>query len=179
MRVSNRKKREIQQPKINSEEIYNALMNSFDKMEKENVDRVILRLDESEPDTKVLELFLNQKRSNTNSYDPFEMLGKAEQKMITDRKSYRVVALVRDNVGGIAKDPMKYIEEYQRTHLPKLEPDSHLNYWTQGSIYPGETIKEFAENAAESGCLTPSDIEQIVIQGIQEFHKIKERLNRK
>ena len=146
-------------------------------MERQGVDRVILSLYESQPDQEAF-----GKWSQSTPYYPFEMLNETEQEIIKSKKSYEVVALVRENVGRIVQYPEPGVEKYNRTHvhpmLPKLKTGSGLDYVTKGGIYIGEELKKFVQNGDESGW-TPGIIREVIQNGIQEYHNITKRLMEK
>ena len=161
--------------------VYRALLNSLNEMEKQGVDRVILTLYESEPSKNATGRWLTAGK-DTNYY-PFEMLDETEQRMIKDGKHYTVVALVRNNVGDVVRYADKGgVEVYNRTHivpfLPRLKPESELNYVTEGGAHTGENLKQFAESVAGNGW-NPEAIEQRVNAGIQEYHTITRKLMEK
>ena len=160
-----------------NDSVYRALMNSLDEMDRQGVDRVVLTLYESEPSQDTTGRWLTAGK-DTNYY-LFEMLDETEQGMIKEGKHYTVVALVRDNVGDVVKYEDRGVEVYYRTHivpfLPRLKPESELNYVTDGGVHTGEGLRQFAESAAEDGW-NPEAIEQRVRLGIQEYHDITRKL---
>lgn len=161
--------------------VYRALLNGLNEMERHGVDRVILTLYESEPSQNATGRWLTAGK-DTNYY-PFEMLDGTEQGMIKDGKHYTVVALVRDNVGDVVRYADKGgVEVYNRTHivpfLPKLKPESELNYVTEGGARTGENLKQFAESVAGNGWSSQA-IDQRVNAGIQEYHAITRKLMEK
>lgn len=172
---------EIQTPSIDPEAVYQSLMNGLNRMEAEEVDRVILTLYEAEP------------RPNPNAgewiplgegsqYYPFEVLEESEQEMILNGKTYVVDSLVRNDVGGFVKHKDRRIERYHRTHripafLSRLMPESNLNYSTEGGMIAAgeEGLRAFSENVAKEGW-GPEAIERVVDAGIQEYHIVTRRL---
>ena len=160
--------------------VYSALMNGLDEMDRQGVDRVVLTLYESEPNQNATGRWLTAGK-DTNFY-PFEMLDETEQGMIKNGKHYTVVALVRDNVGDVVRYGDKGVEVYNRTHivpfLPRLKPESELNYVTEGGVHRGDNLKQFAESVAGNGW-NPQAIEQRVSAGIQEYHGITRKLMEK
>ena len=161
--------------------VYRALLNGLNEMEKQGINRVVLTLYESEPSQNATGRWLTAGK-DTNYY-PFEMLDETEQGIIKDGKHYTVVALVRDNVGDIVRYADKGgVEVYNRTHivpfLPKLKPESKLNYVTKGGAHTGEKLRQFAESVAGNGW-NPDAIEQRVNVGIQEYRAVTRKLMEK
>ena len=162
--------------------VYRALINSLDEMDRQEVDRVVLTLYESEPSQNATGRWLTA--GNDTNYYPFEMLDETEQGMIKNGKHYTVVALVRDNVGDVMRyaDKGGGVEVYNRTHivpfLSRLKPESELNYVTEGGVHRGDNLKQFAESVAGNGW-NPQAIEQRVSAGIQEYHGITRKLMEK
>ena len=159
--------------------VYRALINSLDEMDRQEVDRVVLTLYESEPSQNATGRWLTAGK-DTNYY-LFEMLDETEQGMIKNGKHYTVVALVRDNVGDVMRyaDKGGGVEVYNRTHivpfLSRLKPESELNYVTKGGAHTGDNLKQFAESVAGNGW-NPEAIEQRVNVGIQEYKATTRKL---
>jgi len=174
-----RKNKETQQTQRDSP-AYNALINGLNEMERQGVDRIVLTLYESEPSKNAFGRFIDIEKEFR--YYPLDMLDEAEQEMIKKGKTYTVVALVRDNVGGIVQYENKGIEKYHRARvhplLPRLKPESDLNYATEGGIYTGKNFKKFIEEVIE-GAWDPKEIEQRINSGIQEYYTITQRLMEK
>ena len=148
--------------------VYDTLVGGLDEMEDGSIDRVVLALYESEPSDNSRGRWLT---SRDNNYYPFEILSEEEQRMILDKKHYTVVALVRSKVNGFVQYPDRGVEKYQRTRvnpfLPSLKPESTLNYVTEGEIYYGEKLIDYAKIAEESGW-TVEAIAKCVDESIQK-----------
>jgi len=155
--------------------VHSALVNGLNEMDKQGADRVILAIYESERDDDATGHWMSINRN----YYPFEMLDEREQEMIRDGKHYMVVALVRDNVGNVAKYGDMGVEVAHRTHvfplLPRLTTEAPFNYVTKSGVYTGEGLKKFAKTATSNGWNSQA-IEQRVQAGIQEYHTITEKL---
>jgi len=159
--------------------VYCAFVEGLDRMEREYVDRIILTMFESEPrpnpDAGKWVPF-----GQGSEYYPFETLTEDEQKMIKNGKTYEILSLVTEDVGGVISYPERGIETYHRTHgvpvfFPRVVPESNLNYRTEGGIYSGEKLRDFAENASNQGW-TAEGIENTINFSVQEYHKVTERL---
>lgn len=156
--------------------VYKALMNGLEGMSSQEVDRVVLTLNESTPSQNATGRWLTTKDTN---YYPFEMLEEVEQDMIRAGKTYTIVALVRADVGNVLTYEDDGVEEFHRTHivpwLPRMKSESQLNYITEGGIYMGDNLRQFAESAASDGW-TSEAIEQAIRRGIHEYHVVTRRL---
>src|SRR3989344_4105745 len=112
-----------------SEELYKALIDGLAEIQRQGVDRAILKIEECEPASDVTGRWSTFNESN---YYPFETLTEGEKENILGEKHYAVTSLVADNVGGVVKYQSPGVEVYQRTRvhpfLPKLKPESNLNY---------------------------------------------------
>lgn len=179
--MTNGKVDAVLEDKVNA--VYEALINSLEKIKKHSVGRVILTLFEVGEEELKEEGLLPLGRWISEKdimYYPFEMLNEAEQEMIKSKKSYKVIALVSDRIPGIITYPAPGVEVYVRMridpYLPRLKKKSPLNYITKGGIYPiGKELKNFAEKAVTWGW-KPEDIEKVVEMGIQEYHSITKKL---
>ena len=149
--------------------VYDAFTNGLSEMERRGADRVVLAVYKSEPNGNASGRWLT---SDDTNYYPFEMLDGSEQEMIMDSNHYEVVALVRDDVGNVKKNPGSGVERYHRTRihpiLPALKPECELNYVTGGGVYTGEGLREFSRTAEKSGW-TPEMIGEAVEAGIEAY----------
>lgn len=174
-----KERKEIAKPTDKHNPVYDALESGLDEMERQGVDRVVLSVYEGEPDPNAFGAWNSGEDFN---YYPFEMLNETEQRMMLDKKHYGVISLVRDNVGVVVAYLGRGIERYDRTRvhpmLPAMKPESNINYFTQGCVYTGNRLKEFAEESAIAGW-TPEMIEKRVGIGIQEYHDITQKLMEK
>jgi hypothetical protein len=152
--------------------VYRSLVRGLDEMERRGADRVILTVYEDEPSTTMQGKWTPDSKPNTIDYYPFEVLGDAEQEMVRGGKHYTVVALVSQKVGGLVEYRDRGVERYRRTRirpfLPRLRPESNLSFVTEGGVFTGPSIKEFAKSAANDGW-TPELIEKRVSLGINEY----------
>lgn len=161
----------------NWQEVYDALVKGIEELRRHHVDLAVLALYESEPSSNATGRWLTAGK-DTN-YHLFETFGEREQELVRNKKHYERIALARKNIEGVISYPDDGIEVYRRTRinplLPKLKPESELNYVTEGGIYYGEDIKEFAKTAAKSGW-TKATVEKAVRAGMAEYKDITGRL---
>lgn len=148
---------------------YKALMEGLKRIKEEGVDRVVLAADDCEPNKNATGRWSS---FNESDYYPFEILSPREQEMIKKGKHYVVAALVNNDVGGIVKYPKEGVEVYQRTHvaplLPRLKPESNLNYITQGGVHTKEMIRAYAREVSDEW--TAGMIEKRIEDGIKEYN---------
>jgi hypothetical protein len=155
-----------------SKEVYSALINGLDEIDKRDIKRLILTIYESEPDKNATGRWILDNKSN---YYELETLDKTEQEMMKEGKHYTVVALVNDRT----KEDYRGVEAAYRTHiipeLAKLKPNSQFEYFTDGGISTDESLKHFAEFATENGW-TSQIITKRIQAGIQEYDSITKKL---
>ncbi|MFC2154443.1 hypothetical protein ACFLRC_03050 [Candidatus Altiarchaeota archaeon] len=170
-------KRRAQSPdsdvtKLNRQEtaVHDELLKSLEKMKHAGVDRVVISLNEKEPDSNATGKWLSQDETKYYSY---EGLCEEEKEMIKQGKSYTLAALVRENVWDQVKYDGPGVEVTNRTKinplLPQLKAESELNYATNSGVYTGDEIRDFVKGTVKSGW-TPELITKAVDGAITDYH---------
>ncbi len=160
-----------------AEEVYSALVEGLDEMERKGVERIALTVNESKPDKNAL----GWNPLSGSNYYPHEMLDGEEQRMVGSGRHYEVGALIRDHAGGVSENERRGVELVYRTHVKTLLPIGEevrnpLNYITKRRVISSEEeLEQFADDVAALNW-TPEEVRNAVAGGIKEYLLTTERL---
>jgi hypothetical protein len=155
----------------NSTAVEAALRKGIATMHAAYVNTITLSVQEATPRSDVAGRWIEMGKET--QYYPFTTLDAIEQDMIRTEKTYTRTALVQADVDGMRTYAEAGVEVAHRTRLghallPKMKPESELNYVTSVGIHPASNLRAFAREAAQAGW-TPELIAQRVQEGIKEY----------
>jgi hypothetical protein len=141
------------------------LQNGIHEMQKSGVDRVLLNVQDAEPNPDAFG-WQDVKRK---SYYPTETLTTPEIEMIDGKKTYAAFSLIAGNCGGFVNYTEPVMEQVVRTWVHTMMLDrgvrSNMNYVSDVARVG---IEDFAESLAKDG-ITPDEVRGMIGKGIAEY----------
>jgi len=165
-------KTKIKKTQINTDEVYNTIQEGLKEMESKGIDRITVALGETEKNPNASGWI----EMNQSNYYDYELLDSDEQKMVDEKKTYAVMALVIENPFNAVKYNGKGMENFTRTRvfplLPTLKPKSNLYYVVSGGFLTGEDLKQYVSEVVKANeDWTPENLKNVLNQNMQEYQE--------